>query len=287
MRAMARAGATRSLAVAAIVVLTAPAACSSPIVGSDAGRDAPAADVRDAPAPVDGCDLTSVDHCGACALACPRPPAHGSPTCTMPTGCGVECDPPFPLLSSGTSVFCGPFGGLWQSAGTPTTLEACLHRNPFTGACSCPTGYAERRIGAARSVAATGVIGLCELDADAVADTTWGGLFVANDSAGNCLVPNRLTGACTCRLGTMPSGELYQSANGSGDALHIAFCRAGAGSTGSAPFAGAFTMCMATCLVGSDGCTCPATTTALAFDTLARGGGVGPCDGQSTVCLLP
>lgn len=232
-------------------------------------------------------DLSSIDDCGACGLACPRPPAHGSATCTVPTpGCGAECDAPFAVTRHATGVFCGPFGGAWASEGTPGAVGTCLTENPFTGECTCPAGFIERRIGTARTMTATGVVGLCELDVDTVPETGWGGFFVRNESRGTCLLQNRLTDACTCLPGTVADGELFQSENGSGDVLRFAFCRTGTASAAWAPFAGAFTTSTCTaCVGGSDGCACPGSSTPLAFGTYARTLTIGPCNGTSTICI--
>jgi hypothetical protein len=224
--------------------------------------------------PGTGCETntqTTALHCSGCDKPCVAPP-NGTSSCSSAT-CGFSCNTGFVKLASQ----CATFAGVWSGPGPGCSSTACYHPNPYSGGCSCPSGFT--RIGPIdtlddRSCPANipphgwQSLNICYAGSFTTS-SDFGGAYQRLDA--QCLDGNPFaSGSCACPAGTQAI-ELPAD-GGCWVDTHIGFCW-----NSSAPlstFGGAYLKSDNTsygangCVVANPataGCSCPEGTTSLAI----------------------
>jgi hypothetical protein len=102
---------------------------------------------------------------------------------------------------------CAAFGGVHGR--TDVCMPECRVRNGYTAGCSCPFGFRELRVPTMMQLCdgasmGTGALALCRPERDAVGDLA--GVYVTasplGSCAGGCAIPDEISGACECPVGT-------------------------------------------------------------------------------------
>ena len=216
-------------------------------------------------------------NCGECGNVCDAP-SHGAPACVSGS-CDVECDSGYHPVDLSGSLRCSKFAGFFLRNETGT----CEAENPFTGDCSCPTGFDDRPVTSWRITPGDGTswvqLAVCSPVAGDPTDA-WGGMFAQYESDDACAFPNPLnTPLCVCPDGYTATSQ-WRGANINGDAIRISFCTEDTFES-DALFTGAFTE------TGAGGCattncTCPAGTTQVDYPTMFEGAAT-----TSSFCYQP
>ena len=205
-------------------------------------------------------------NCGECGNVCDAP-SNGAPVCQS-GACGVECDGGYDAVDVGGATRCSKFAGFFLLNETGT----CETENPFTGDCTCPTGFDDRPVTSWRITPGDGTswvqLAACSPIAGDPTDA-WGGMFAEYESDGACAFPNPLnTPLCVCPDGYTITSQ-WRGANINGDAIEINFCTEDTFEA-DAVFTGAFTETSDGGCATAD-CTCPAGTTQVDYPTIFQG----------------
>lgn len=148
-------------------------------------------------------ELNNLQHCGSCGNACTAPP-NATPVCNGVT-CDFACNAGFVRLGNR----CATFGGVFRTNGDLCSTAACYEGNILNGdSCSCPPGFADQVMQVLDDSNCSTLVnppfGWGEVHAcvggTANAAADFGGVYQL-DRARACVVPNALTGTCTCLSG--------------------------------------------------------------------------------------
>ncbi len=230
---------------------------ASPQTGSESGSES---------GPACGDVQSDPMNCGACGTIC-EAPSNGDPTCSA-AACDVDCHDGYDPVDVSGATRCSKFAGFFLLRETGT----CEAENPFTGDCSCPSGFDDRPVSSWRISPSDGSswvqLAVCSPIAEDPTDA-WGGLFAQYEDGGACAFPNPLeVPLCQCPAGYAVTSQ-WRGANINGDAIRISFCTAGAFED-DALFVGAFTQTSAGgCATSS--CSCPDGATRVDYPTVFGG----------------
>jgi hypothetical protein len=205
-------------------------------------------------------------NCGACGTVCGAP-SHAEATCDAAV-CDVECSGGYDEVDVGGSTRCSKFAGFFLLRETGT----CEAENPFTGDCSCPSGFDDRPVTSWRISPSDGTswvqLAACSPVAGDPTDA-WGGMFAEYEDGGACAFPNPLEiPLCVCPDGYTVTSQ-WRGANINGDAIRVSFCTEDTFED-DALFVGAFTEASGGGCATSD-CTCPAGATRVDYPTVFSG----------------
>ena len=216
-------------------------------------------------------------NCGACGTVC-EAPSNADPTCSA-TMCGVDCHDGYDDVDVGGATRCSKFAGFFLLRETGT----CEAPNPFTGDCTCPSGFDDRPVSSWRISPSDGSswvqLAACSPVAGDPTDA-WGGMFAEYEDGGACAFPNPLNiPLCLCPDGYTVTSQ-WRGANINGDAIRISFCTAGAFED-DALFVGGFTVASGGGCATSN-CSCPAGATQVDYPTVFSGAAT-----TSSFCYQP
>ncbi len=217
------------------------------------------------------------DNCGVCGNVC-EAPSNGTPVCQS-SECAADCNPGYDDVDLDGDTRCSKFAGFFLRRET----GVCEAENPFTGDCTCPSGFDDRPVSSWRVQPNDGAswvqLAVCSPIASDAKDA-WGGLFAQYEDGGACAFPNPLNiPLCTCPAGHTVTSQ-WRGSNINGDGIVVNFCSAGAYED-DALFVGGFTQgCGGGCAAGD--CQCPAGSVQVDYPTVLPG-----CTTQSSFCYQP
>jgi hypothetical protein len=205
-------------------------------------------------------------NCGSCGMIC-EPPSFADATCSSAT-CGVECHDGYDDVDIAGTTRCSKFAGFFLLRETGT----CEAINPFTGDCTCPSGFDDRPVTSWRISPADGSswvqLAVCSPVAESPADA-YGGLFAEYEQSGACAFPNPLDiPLCLCPDGYTVTSQ-WRGSNINGDPIRISFCSMGAFESDALYVDGFTATADGGCATGE--CTCPGGSVQVDYPTVFAG----------------